>query len=448
MSAPALIIAAPASGSGKTTITLGLLRALSRRGYAVGSFKVGPDYIDPAFHVAAARRPCPNLDSWAMRFETLALLLQEAGSGADLVLGEGVMGLFDGAPGGAGSTADIAALFGLPVLLVVDVRAMGASAAALIEGFLRHRDDVHVVGVILNSVGGPEHAQLLREACDDHFATPILACLPRDPTLALPSRHLGLVPAAEHPALEALLERAADLVEREVDLGRLLRLARPPSVSPLGSHATPLVPLGQRIAIARDEAFAFAYPATLAGWRRQGAELRPFSPLADEPPDRDADAVYLPGGYPELHAARLAQAERFRRGLRDAAGRGTTILGECGGYMVLGESLADGDGREHPMAGLLPLRTSFAERRRQLGYREIELLGDGPWGRAGDRLRGHEFHYATELSRAGAPFARARDARGRDLGLVGCRVGSVAGSFVHVIDRVVPGRRPSWQDRP
>lgn len=447
MSAPALLIAAPASGSGKTTLTLGLLRALARRGHAVGSFKVGPDYIDPAFLVAASRRPCPNLDSWAMRFETLALLLQQAGTGVDLVLGEGVMGLFDGAPGGAGSTADIAALFGLPVVLVVDVRAMGASAAALIEGFLRHRDDVQIVGIILNGVGGPEHARLLREACDDHFATPVLGCLARDPALALPSRHLGLVPAAEHPALEAFLERAAELVEREVDLGWLMRLARPSSVAPLGHHATPLAPLGQRIAVARDAAFAFAYPSTLAGWRLQGAELLPFSPLADEAPAPDADAVFLPGGYPELHAGRLAQAERFRGGLRDAARRGSAILGECGGYMVLGESLTDADGQVHPMLGLLPLRTSFAERRRQLGYREIELLADGPLGRRGARLRGHEFHYATELSRVGAPLARARDARGRDLGPVGCRVGSVAGSFVHVIDRVVPGRGPGWQDR-
>lgn len=444
---PAVIIAAPASGAGKTTVTLALLRALRRHGYGVGSFKIGPDYIDPAFHARASGRPCPNLDSWAMRFETLALLMQEAGQAADIVIGEGVMGLFDGAPGGAGSTADLAALFGLPVILVVDVRAMGASAAALIEGFIRHREDVRVVAIVLNRVGGPDHELLLRQACDEHFATPILGCLPGAASLALPERHLGLVQAAEHPALDAFLDQAADTVERSIDLGWLMRLARPPSVSPMGAVARPLPPLGQRIAVASDIAFAFAYHATLQGWRRQGAEIATFSPLADQPPAADVDAVYLPGGYPELHAGRLAAATVFRDGLRRAANRAATIFGECGGYMVLGDALIDRDGIAHPMAGLLPVTTSFAAPRRHLGYREIELLANGPLGTAGARLRGHEFHYASETGRTGAALARARDARGRDLGEVGCRVGSVGGSFVHIVDRAVPGRGGSWQDR-
>jgi cobyrinic acid a,c-diamide synthase len=444
---PTLVIAAPGSGAGKTTVTLALLRALRRHGYGVGSFKVGPDYIDPAFHARATGRPCLNLDSWAMRFETLALLMQEAGQAADIVIGEGVMGLFDGAPGGSGSTADLAALFGLPVVLVVDVRAMGASAAALIEGFIRHREDVRVVAAILNRVGGPDHEHLLRQACEEHFATPILGCLPGAAALALPERHLGLVQAAEHPALESVLEHAADVVERCIDLGWLIRLARPPSVSPMGSSALPLPPLGQRIAVAADIAFAFAYHATLQGWRRQGAEISTFSPLADEAPPAGVDAVYLPGGYPELHAGRLAAATTFRDGLRRAAKGGATIFGECGGYMALGEALIDARGTRHPMAGLLPVTTSFAMPQRHLGYREIELLADTPLGPAGARLRGHEFHYASETARGGAPFARARDARGRELGEVGCRVGSIAGSFLHLVDRAVPGRAGSWQDR-
>ena len=361
MSAPGLIVAAPSSSSGKTTVTLGLLAALRRRGLDVGSFKVGPDYIDPAFHHAATGRAAFNIDPWAMRFETLAGLLEESGRGCDLLLGEGVMGLFDGASDGTGATADIAALFGLPVLLVVDVTGMGASVAALIDGFRRHREDVEVIGVILNRVASAAHAELLSRACFEHVSTPVLGIIPRDAALALPSRHLGLVQAAEHPDLGAFLTAAGALVEERVELDRLQRLARPPSVSILGPDTRPWPPLGQRIAVARDRAFAFAYTAVLEGWRRQGAELFPFSPLADEAPDRTADAVYLPGGYPELHAGPLARNELFLGGLRQAAARGAYVYGECGGYMALGRALVDRQGQAHTMAGLLPVVTSFDE---------------------------------------------------------------------------------------
>jgi cobyrinic acid a,c-diamide synthase len=435
VSAPAIIVAAPASGAGKTIVTLALLRALRRRGLVAGSFKVGPDYIDPGFHARATGRPCPNLDSWAMRFETLAALLEEAGRGADLVVGEGVMGLFDGAPDGTGSTADIAALFGLPVVLVVDVRAMGASVAALVEGFRDHREDVEVAAVVLNRVASAEHGRLLVEACDARFSTPVLGWLARRDDLLLPERHLGLVQAAESPGLEATLERAADLVTENLDLGRLVRLARPASVTTLAAAARPLPPLGQRIAVASDAAFGFAYAATLQGWRRQGAELSTFSPLADEAPDRAADAVFLPGGYPELHAARLAACAAFQGGLRAAAARGAFVYGECGGYMALGQGLVDRDGTRHPMVGLLPVETSFAEPRLHLGYRQLELSSASRHAAPGARYRGHEFHYARELSRAGEPLGRATSANGRDLGPVGCHRQNVAGSFVHLVDR-------------
>jgi cobyrinic acid a,c-diamide synthase len=263
----------------------------------------------------------------------------------------------------------------------------------------------------------------------------VLGCLPRRADLELPERHLGLVPAVESRGLDTFLERAADLVEAELDLGRLRRLARPPSVTTLAARARPLPPLGQRIAVARDAAFGFAYAATLEGWRRSGAELGTFSPLADEPPARDADAVFLPGGYPELHAGRLAGCATFQAGLRAAAARGAFVYGECGGYMALGRGLVDREGNRHPMAGLLPVETSFAAPRLHLGYREIELVEGCGLGGPGARYRGHEFHYATETAREGEPLATARCARGRDLGPVGCRAGAVAGSFVHLVDR-------------
>jgi cobyrinic acid a,c-diamide synthase len=436
MSAPGLIIAAPASGSGKTIVTLALLRALRRAGCAVASFKVGPDYIDPMFHARASGRPCVNLDSWAMRIETLAGLTDDLARDATLVIGEGVMGLFDGAADGRGSTADLASLFDLPIILVVDVRGMAASAAALVEGFTRHRDDVEVAGVIFNRVGSEAHAMLLRRACDDRFAQPVLGCLPHDARLELPERHLGLVQADELLELDQFLDRAAALVAEHVDLTRLRRLARPFGLGLYGPPARPLRPLGQRIAVARDGAFAFAYSAVLDGWRAAGAEIMFFSPLADTAPDPGATAVYLPGGYPELHAGRLAASRAFLEGLRAAAERGAFIYGECGGFMVLGQRLIDRPGQAHAMAGLLPIATSFAEPRLHLGYRRIRLLRSCPLGQSGTTYRGHEFHYASLLESGGAPaLFEVTDAQGKALGAGGAQIGTACGSFLHLIDR-------------
>jgi cobyrinic acid a,c-diamide synthase len=263
----------------------------------------------------------------------------------------------------------------------------------------------------------------------------LLGAVPRDPALALPSRHLGLVQAAEHRRLEAMLERAAALVDGAIDTARLAELGRP---ARLPSTAAPpsIAPLGQRIAVARDDAFAFAYPTLLEFWRAAGVELAFFSPLADEGPGPDANAVYLPGGYPELHAGRLAGNACFLGGVREAASRGAAIHGECGGYMVLGEALIDAAGTRHAMLGLLPLVTSFAERRLHLGYREGSLVGAGPLGAAGARFRGHEFHYATIVEEgAGEALFEVRDAGGNPLGTAGRRRGAVCGSFLHLIDR-------------
>ena len=436
-----LVVAAPASGSGKTTLTLALLRHLRDAGVRVASLKVGPDYIDPAFHAAASGRPCFNLDPWAMRDPTVAAVLAAASCDAELVIAEGVMGLFDGATAHEGSTADVAAATGWPVLLVVDAGAMAASAAAVVHGFAGFRSDVEVAGVVFNRVGSDRHAELLVEACA-RTGLPVLGCLRRDPALALPDRHLGLVQASEHPHLERFLEHAARRVATSIDVGALMKLprrARPEAGAPgpPGAPAGPLPVLGQRIAVARDRAFAFAYPLVLEGWRRAGAEVSTFSPLADEAPAPGADAVYLPGGYPELHAARIAAARHFLSGLRAAVARGSAVYGECGGYMVLGESLVDSDGEAHAMAGLLPVATTFAERRLTLGYRGALTLAGGPLGAAGASFRGHEFHYARVLREEDAEaLFRCVDARGRDLGHAGSRVGTAMGSFVHLVDRM------------
>ena len=416
-----LILSAPASASGKTTVTLGLLRALARRGQTVRGAKSGPDYIDPAFHAAACGQPCLNLDAWAMSPQRLAT----RASGDGLLLIEGAMGLFDGAPpDGRGATADLARQLRLPVVLVVDAGRMAQSVAPLVAGFARHDPEVRVAGVILNRVGSDRHAAMLRRALAP-LGLPVLGAIPRSADLARPSRHLGLVQAQEDLDLEAFLDRAADLVAAHVDLDALTALA-----GPRAAASAPLPPPpAQVIAVASDAAFAFAYPHQLAEWRAMGAEIRPFSPLADDtvPP---ADLVYLPGGYPELHAARLAGATTFMQSLRDAA-QSIDLYGECGGYMVLGQSLTDANGTAYPMAGLLDLETSFQTRRLHLGYRS--LTSDHP--RLAGAWAGHEFHYATTLRADGEPLFAATDAEGTPLEPMGLRRGRVAGSFAHLIDR-------------
>jgi len=434
MTARGLIVAAPRSGAGKTTVTLGLLTALKRRGLAVQAAKAGPDYIDPAFHQAATGRKSVNLDSWAMRPSLLDALVVEAASRADMLVIEGVMGLFDGidaAAGRTGSTADLAARFVLPVLLVIDVSGQSQSAAALLRGFVTHDPEVKIGGVVLNLVGSERHRKFVADAIAAS-GIPVLGSVPRDEMIALPERHLGLVQAGEHGDLAERLDRLAAIAETHLDLDGILRLAVPPHLAE-AKQATALPPPGSRIALAQDAAFTFVYPHVLDGWRRAGAEIVAFSPLADEPPPKDCDSCWLPGGYPELHAGRLAGAHKFRDGLaRFAATR--TVHGECGGYMVLGEVLEDADGISHPMAGLLGHATSFARRKLHLGYREATLLADSPIGRAGSRLRGHEFHYAALVATGNdEPLVELADGQGQRLGTSGSRRGHVTGTFFHAI---------------
>ncbi len=417
-----LVIAAPHSGSGKTTVTLGLLRALRDRGVPVRGAKSGPDYIDPRFHAVASGLPCPNLDAWAMTPARLRALA----AGPGLLLVEGAMGLFDGAPpDGRGATADVARHLGLPVVLVVDAAQMAQSVAPLVAGFARHDPRLRVAGVILNRVGSPRHEAMLRRALAP-LGIPVLGAVARQATLGLSSRHLGLVQASEHAELDGFLSRAGAAMAAAVDLDALTALAAPLPAAP---PAPRLSPPAQVIALAEDVAFGFAYPHWLADWRAAGAEIRPFSPLADDPVP-EAGFVFLPGGYPELHAGRIAAAGRFLDSLRRAAAKGTPVYGECGGFMVLGERLTDATGQAHAMAGLLRLETSFAARRLHLGYRQVTATG-GPFP---GRWAAHEFHYATVRTAEGAPLFAATDAEGGALLAMGLVRGCVAGSFAHLID--------------
>jgi cobyrinic acid a,c-diamide synthase len=423
-----LIIAAPRSGSGKTVVTLGLLAALKRRGLTVAPAKTGPDYIDRAILARVADAEAINLDPWAMSADRLRSLAHTQSVGSDLLLVEGVMGLFDAAADGTGSTADLAATLKLPVILVVDADRQGQSIAAVVSGFAKFRPDVEVAGVIVNRVATTRHEQMLVAALKP-LGIPILGVLPRRDTLHLPERHLGLVLPAEVANFDSVVASASDVLVECADLNRLLALSAP--IAPRSSSSTvigTLKPLGQRIAVAQDDAFSFIYPHLLADWRAQGAEVTPFSPLANQPPKMDSDAVYLPGGYPELHGSTLASALGFRAGMTAARDRGALIYGECGGYMVLGESFTDKSGA-HQMAGLLPVSTSIARPKRTLGYRRLHHKSPLPWPA---QLMGHEFHYSSGAS--ANPLFSLTDALGAALPPMGAVVGRVMGSYAHVID--------------
>lgn len=433
MTARGLIIAAPRSGSGKTTVTLGVVAALARRGLAVRAVKSGPDYIDPAFHAAATGQPGLNLDSFAMPPALIDALAGEAAREAEIVVIEASMGLFDGItgePGRTGAAADLASRLGLPVVLVLDISGQSQSAAAVVRGFATHDPQVRIAGVILNKVASERHRAQASEAIRA-LGIQILGSLPRDATMSLPERHLGLVQAQEHGGLAEHLAGLAGLAQAHIDLDALLALA-----VPLADATTPplaLAPPGQRIALARDVAFSFIYEHLVAGWQRAGAEIVPFSPLADEAPDPSCDACWLPGGYPELHGGRLAAATRFLEGVRHFA-QTRPVHGECGGFMVLGAGIEDADGVAHPMLGLLGHATSFARRKLNLGYRRAVTLAASPLGPAGTRLRGHEFHYASVTSSGDdAPLAALSDGQGKEIGPAGARRGWTSGTFFHAI---------------
>ncbi|MDP2739684.1 MAG: cobyrinate a,c-diamide synthase [Pseudorhodobacter sp.] len=432
MTPPGLIIAAPASGSGKTTLTLGLLAALRARGLVVQPFKSGPDYIDPAFHRAAAGRASLNLDSWAMPPGRIAALVQAA-RGADLILAEGSMGLFDGVAvageSGTGASADLAELLGWPVVLVLDVSGQAQSAAAVARGFALMRAGVVLAGVVLNRIASPRHEALVRAGMAE-AGVAVFGALPRAPALTLPERHLGLVQARENPDLARLLSGLGAFVAAHIDLDAVLAAATP--TRHLAADTTRLPRPGQRIALADDAAFSFIYPHLVAEWRAQGAEIVPFSPLADQPPDPAADTCWLPGGYPELHAGALAAAARFRAGLQTFA-QSRPVHGECGGYMAMGEALIDASGTRHQMAGLLGLVTSYQTRRMHLGYRQAHLAAPLPGTPAGSTLRGHEFHYSTILAQPDPPLAVVTDASGAAVAETGSFRGHASGTFFHLI---------------
>lgn len=432
-----VLIAAPSSGQGKTTVTLGLLRALACRGMVVQPFKVGPDYIDPGHHTRAAGRASRNLDTWMIGAAATRELFQRAAGGADIAVIEGVMGLYDGLGDGAprASSAEMAKLLRAPVILVMDVSRQGPTAAATVLGLQAFDPEVPLAGVILNRAGSHRHADLIARVVADRCGLPVLGAIPREEKAGIPERHLGLFTGIEQ-AWEETYDRLAGVVERYVDLAALMQLAAGapvlPPVKPCLFAAAP-VRRRVRVGIARDEAFNFLYTDNLDLLRHYGAELIFFSPLHNDHIPSDCTLLYFGGGYPELYAAQLAANRSMLASIRAYAAAGGRIYGECGGLMYLGEGLTDLEGCYHSMVGLLPVRTRMAGRRLSLGYVVARATRDTLILRAGEEVRGHVFHYSEAVTASGSETCLAvRRAHGGSVRAEGWQAGNVFASYLHL----------------
>ncbi|NPV52728.1 MAG: cobyrinate a,c-diamide synthase [Firmicutes bacterium] len=403
MDIPRIVIAGTHSGVGKTTISVGLMGAFRQKGFTVQGFKAGPDFIDPGYHTVVTGRISRNLDTWMVDPNVNLELFQKGATGADISVIEGVMGLYDGvsASDERGSTAHLSKVLASPVVLVVNAESLARSAAAIVLGYMHFDPDVRIAGVILNRVAGPRHYEMVRDAIESKCRIPVVGWLKRDQELEMPERHLGLVPAGERGDLSDLFKKLAARIAEGIDLQELIRIAKsapklqpvefPPTLSPIpiGARANPV-----RIAIARDEAFSFYYQDNLDMLCSRGAELVEFSPLRDPGLPCDVAGIYIGGGFPEVFAASLAANEHMKECIRAADRQGIPIYAECGGLMYLSQAIIDLEGRSYPMVGLLPVKVKMQKRLAALGYVEVIAREDNILMNAGERARGHEFHYS------------------------------------------------------
>jgi cobyrinic acid a,c-diamide synthase len=437
MDIPRIVVAATQSGSGKTTIVTGLLAALRSRGLKVQSYKIGPDYIDPGYHELASGCPGYNIDTWLVPAARLQAMFGHTAEKADLAVIEGVMGLYDGGRGGVSSTAEIAKLLDAPVLLVIDAKAMGASAAAIALGFREYDRDVKLAGVILNRLGSDTHGQMIAAALAE-LDIPLLGALRRDDGLKMPQRHLGLLPVTENEE-KTVVSKIEEAVSSQIDVAGIIDIADTaaawPSRTMDRSAKKDLVKNRPevRIAVAKDEAFSFYYPDSLAVLQSFGAAIVPFSPLHDRKLP-DADGVILGGGFPEMFASQLYGNEEMRSSIKQAASAGMPIYAECGGFMYLMQGLIDFAGKPYPMAGVLPGRVQMNKKLQMVGYVTARMERDTILGAAGTELHGHEFHFSAEQGETvGYPraytFTRLRNGAVYEAGYA---KDNILGSYLHI----------------
>lgn len=440
MHMPRLMIAGTHSGCGKTSVALGLIHALRRRGLSVAPFKVGPDFIDPSLLARAAARPARTLDSWMLPHPTVSELFARGSAGADAAVIEGMMGLYDGhgGSGDEGSTAEVARLLGAPVVLVVDVGGSARSAAAMALGFAAFDPQVRIAGVIVNRAGGAQHVDMLRDALQSS-GLPLLGAIPWDDRLHIPERHLGLTPAPEAPP-DAAIEALSDAVSSHVDLDALLRIAR--SAAPIlvpGPLAFPPIasPKIARIGVARDEAFTFYYQDGLEMLESFGADLVPFSPIHDRVLP-DVDGLYLGGGFPEVYARELSENAAMRKAITAAVDRAVPLYAECGGLLYLSRRLVDAraggaDEESHDMAGVVAATARVHGRLVALSYVTLEADSDTLLLRRGESVRAHEFHWSTVEPERPLDFAyRSSGGRGIEDGRDGIATSSLLATYAHV----------------
>lgn len=436
---PRLVIAGTGSGAGKTSLTLGLARCLARQGLRVQTFKVGPDFLDPTYLAAASGRTCYNLDGWMTSREYVRRLFARATADAEIALIEGVMGLFDGASPTTleGSTSEIALWLDAPVVLLAGAHGVARSLAAVVKGFAEFEPGLRVAGVIGNQGGSPRHRAWLSESLSGAGAPPLLGMIPRGSLPPLPSRHLGLV-AADHANVAAgLFDALADACGQHLNVPAIIEVARSAGSLVVEAAAAEAAAARKvRLGIARDEAFHFYYPDNLEEIARQGGEWVPFSPLADNRLPADVDGLYFGGGYPECHAARLAENTRMLSAVREYAASGRAIYAECGGLLYLSRSLTTVDGTRYPLAGALPIGTAMLERLKVLSYAELRWAADSLWGRAGEVARGHEFHYSAivggDRPADGWQPAYTVCRRGERPVAGGLRKGNILAGYVHL----------------
>ncbi|GAA3402280.1 cobyrinate a,c-diamide synthase [Paenibacillus hodogayensis] len=445
-----LVIAGTGSGSGKTTMTLGLMSALKARGCIVQGFKCGPDYIDPAYHTAVTGRPSRNLDSWMLGEEAVREVFARGSEGADISIIEGAMGMYDGKSplSDEGSAAHISHILGAPVLLVVNVQSMARSAAAIVKGFQCLSADARIAGVIANCAGSEGHYRLVKEAIEHECGVPVVGYLKREARIAIPERHLGLVPAIERGELDGFLAGLGELIAQHVDLDRLMEIAACGPVDYRPKLFRQRAPSrGIRIAVAKDPAFHFYYPENLELLEAHGAELVYFSPLAGEKVPETAHGLYIGGGFPEEFAERLAGLEQVKASVRERIEAGMPTLAECGGFMYLTEAIRDTEGRSYPMVGLLKGEVAMQPKLAALGYREIVgtadnfLLGDGR------TARGHEFHYSAFQPGSGVNPPPAYVTQGRQgTKTEGFATPNLVAGYTHIHFGSNPGLVESWID--